>query len=228
MDGVHDLGGKPGFGEVEREDNEPVFHARWEARVRTMVPAVAMAGGFYNTDQFRHAIERINPEAYLNHGYYGRWLGGLENLLTERDILSTGEINKRVEAMGGDLSDLIAAQPNPQPDPIGDIPRTSHAGRHIENAPAFKVGDEVITTTEVVAGHTRLPGYARGKTGEVVTHHDGWVYPDTNAHGKGEQPTHLYTVRFRSTDLFGQDAEVFDLHLDLFEPYLLPVTRGVK
>ena len=31
MDGVHDMGGMDGFGKVEVEQNEPVFHAPWEA-----------------------------------------------------------------------------------------------------------------------------------------------------------------------------------------------------
>ena len=30
MDGVHDMGGMDGFGKVEVEKNEPVFHASWE------------------------------------------------------------------------------------------------------------------------------------------------------------------------------------------------------
>ena len=32
MDGIHDLGGMHGFGPVEPEDDEPVFHAPWEGR----------------------------------------------------------------------------------------------------------------------------------------------------------------------------------------------------
>lgn len=32
MDGVHDMGGMDGFGKVEVENNEPVFHASWEGR----------------------------------------------------------------------------------------------------------------------------------------------------------------------------------------------------
>ena len=39
MDGVHDLGGMQGFGPVEREDNEPTFHATWEAAVLAMMRA---------------------------------------------------------------------------------------------------------------------------------------------------------------------------------------------
>ena len=32
VDGVHDLGGMQGFGPVEIETDEPVFHADWERR----------------------------------------------------------------------------------------------------------------------------------------------------------------------------------------------------
>ena len=33
MNGVHDMGGMDGFGKVEVEPNEPMFHTRWESRV---------------------------------------------------------------------------------------------------------------------------------------------------------------------------------------------------
>ena len=33
MNGIHDLGGMDGFARIVREDNEPVFHSEWEARV---------------------------------------------------------------------------------------------------------------------------------------------------------------------------------------------------
>ena len=33
MNGVHDMGGMHGMGPVQYENNEPVFHARWEGRV---------------------------------------------------------------------------------------------------------------------------------------------------------------------------------------------------
>ena len=37
MNGVHDMGGMDGFGKVEAEPNEPMFHTAWEARVLAMV-----------------------------------------------------------------------------------------------------------------------------------------------------------------------------------------------
>ena len=82
MDAIHDLGGKQGFGAVVREVEEPVFHQRWEAAVFTMTRTAAAAGALHNTDHFPHAVERIDPVAYLSQGYYGRWLGAGENLLT--------------------------------------------------------------------------------------------------------------------------------------------------
>ena len=42
MDGVHDMGGMDGFGKVEPEPNEPVFHHRWEGRVLAMSRAIGV------------------------------------------------------------------------------------------------------------------------------------------------------------------------------------------
>ncbi len=71
-------------------------------------------------------------------------------------------------------------------------------------------------------GHTRLPGYARGRVGRVVRVHPGaWVFPDTNAHDRGEDPQVAYAVGFSARDLFGASGDpATRLHVDLFEPYL--------
>jgi len=220
MDGIHDLGGKQGFGPVVREVDEPVFHARWEAVVFTLTRAARSAGARQNTDQFRFAIERIDPIAYLTHGYYGRWLGGLENLFIEAGTLDPGEITARLIELGGDPSDLVAARPDPHCRPF-DAPTESGARRPLTRPPRFRIGQTVIASSIPVAGHTRLPAYARGRRGRVVACHDGWVYPDSNAEGQGERPQHLYTVAFTGVELWGPQAEPnLMLHLDLFEPYL--------
>ena len=73
------------------------------------------------------------------------------------------------------------------------------------------------------AGHTRLPRYARGKAGSIVSHHGAHVLPDASAHGKGDMPQHLYTVRFAARELWGECANPRDsVHLDLWESYLEP------
>ena len=72
-------------------------------------------------------------------------------------------------------------------------------------------------------GHTRLPRYARGKRGVIHRCHGVHVFPDTNAHGRGEDPQPLYSVRFDARELWGESAEGnHAVHIDLWESYLLP------
>lgn len=221
MDGIHDLGGKHGYGKVQREEEEPAFHGRWEAAVFSFVAASIRAGALNCADRFRHAIERIDPVAYLSHGYYGRWLGGIETLLVEAGVVDSDQITNRAMELGADERDLIAARPSEQPDPPGEMADQPTAARDTDAEPQFRTGDVVVTSTVVKPGHTRLPAYARGRRGTVVAHHGGWVFPDTNAHGQGENPTHLYTVKFTGEELWGAGADLrLTVHLDLFEPYL--------
>ena len=73
------------------------------------------------------------------------------------------------------------------------------------------------------SGHTRLPRYARGKRGVIDTRRGFHVFPDTSAHGLGDQPQHVYSVRFDSRDLWGEAAESGQrVYLDLWESYLQP------
>jgi nitrile hydratase len=223
MDGIHDLGGKQGFGRVNREVDEPVFHERWEAAVFGISVVAQTAGVVRNIDQFRHAIERIDPRAYLDHGYYGRWLGGLEALFVEAGVLASTEVDARARLLGAEADDLIAARPDEDAGTVGYAPLASSAARELDVEPRFDVGDSVRTRSHGVAGHTRLPAYVRGRTGTIVAGHGGWIYPDSNAHGRGEAPEHLYTVAFSGTELWGEDAEPgVTLNIDLFEPYLEP------
>jgi nitrile hydratase len=79
---VNDVGGQTGFGPLRIEDDEPPFHADWEARVYALNGAL-LRRGVYNIDQFRDAIERIPPQEYLRAGYYERWLLAVESLTTD-------------------------------------------------------------------------------------------------------------------------------------------------
>jgi len=224
VDGIHDFGGVSGFGGVVREPHEPAFHERWEASVFTMIRAISIAGLCHNTDQFRHAVERINSKAYLEHSYYGRWLGALENLLVEAGTLTQLQISNKVSVLGGDISILLAAQPADPADVFSEkVLRESSSGasRALDTPPRYQAGDWVRTLSVEAQTHTRLPAYARDKCGKIVDLHDAWVFPDTNAHGCGEQPQYLYTVEFSGLELWGDEAESGSFtHLDLFESYL--------
>lgn len=224
MDGIHDLGGMQGFGQVQVQENEPVFHAPWEAKVFAMQRTAYKIGACQNIDQFRHSVERIDPIAYLTHGYYGRWLGGIETLCVEAGVLTQEELNQRVADLGGNPTQGVAARPNPNPPPLGTAPAKSGMMRPVDEAPRFAVGQSVRAKAFSSQGHTRLPRYARGKQGVVVKNNQGWVFPDTNAMGQGECPQFLYTVAFTGKELWGEEAEEgTSICIDLFEEYLQAV-----
>lgn len=198
VNGIHDMGGMHGFGRVVVEAEEPLFHAPWEGRIRALVSLV-IGRRIANIDAFRHAIERIDPAAYLEVGYFGRWLAALETLV--REWREHGEVFAK--SGRGTL-------------------------RQVETAPRFGVGSAVRTLNLQPSGHTRLPGYARGKRGTIARLHPGFVFPDTNAERRGENPQWLYAVRFDAHELFGSGAEPnASVCVDLFESYLEPVPSDV-
>ena len=214
MNGIHDMGGMHGFGRVEVEADEPVFHARWEARVFGMSAMIRLRLPG-NIDAGRHGLEKLDPVTYLKDGYYGRWFARLERDLLARGILKPGELDAR--AAGG----TAPAAPVPElPRPV----RPAHPFlREVSNAPAFQPGDRVRTRNHQPAGHTRLPAYARCRRGVVARAYPACVLPDTNAHFLGENPQYVYAVRFEGRELWGESAEPGTcVIVDLFESYLEP------
>lgn len=211
MNGLHDMGGMHGFGAVPVEADAPVFHAGWEARVFGIVQN--LGGG--NIDAGRHSLERLDPIAYLRHGYFGRWLAAMERSLIEFGILAPGDIEARIAARGRRPRRRRAVQS------VDWRPTSRRYDRPVSAPPAFASGQPVRTRNHQPAGHTRLPAYARCHTGIIVRVHPAMVYPDDHAHGRGENPQYLYTVRFDARELWGDAAEAGTcVHLDLFEPYL--------
>ncbi len=224
MDGVHDLGGMQGFGPVEREDNEPVFHATWEAAVLAMMRAGG-ARGFFNIDEFRHGIERMNPSYYLRATYYEKWLDGIARLLVEKGVVSEDDLRARTAFFGErPEAPAAAALAGPLPERVASNPNwVQDAVRETGAQPRYGIGDPVVTRNIHPWGHTRLPRYARGKRGVIARFHGVHVFPDTNAHGRGEDPQPLYSVRFDGRELWGESAEVNQhVHIDLWESYLEP------
>jgi len=219
MNGVHDMGGMHGFGPVEREVDEPLFRAAWEARVRAMTN-LSVARNYFTEDASRYGIEQMAPAAYLRASYFERWLASLEYNLIEQGLLGEEELAARVSLLrehpGLDpprASGEILAPP-PAPEALQAAP---------DATPRFAVGDQVMTCNMHPPGHTRLPRYARGKGGVIALLHGPQTFPDTNAHGRGEQPQMLYNVRFEGSELWGDAAEPREaVHLDLWESYLLP------
>jgi nitrile hydratase subunit beta len=223
MDGVHDLGGRHGLGAIDPEQDEPVFHADWERSVLTMFPALAMAGAF-NLDQFRSGMEQIPPAEYLEATYYEHWLHSMIKHGTEKGILDPEDLERRTQHYldHPDEAAPRAAKPDMVETLKQLIPNGDDYRRDVEVEAKFRVGDPVRVLPDVSTTHTRRAGYVRGRMGEVVAAHGAYVYPDSNALGLGEDPHHLYTVRFTAKELWGDEPGAANslVHIDLWEPYL--------
>ena len=220
MDGIHDMGGMQGFGrEPVIDPAEPVFEQPWEAKTFALALLANRVAGA-NLHAFRYAIDRVPPAEYLS-GYYQRWLRCAENLLLDSGILAEGAIDARARRLRGEE---VAEPPVPEP----HKPQMPSGGggnlRTVDSPPRYAVGDRVRARDIHPTGHTRLPRYVRGRTGTVTMLQPAQVFPDTAAHFIGENPQHVYQVRYASRDLWGPDAEEFDLTIDLYESYLEPAS----
>ena len=222
MNGIHDMGGMHGFGRVDREENEPVFHAPWEGRVLGISRACS-AQHLFNIDESRHGIERMAPVDYLAASYYERWLDRTVRLLVEKGVITREELDRRMAQLAGGVD---PAPPHRDPKLLDRMLRATKERPHFRQPgppPRFAAGDRVFTRLDAPEGHTRLPRYARGKYGVIDAVHGTFIFPDTNAHGQGEQSHALYSVRFDANDLWGVSAEPRSpVHLDLWERYLAP------
>lgn len=217
MNGPQDLGGAHGFGPVTPEPDEPIFHAPWERRAFALTIAMG-ATGAWPLDAARHARESIPPARYLASSYYEIWLQGLETLLVERGLVTAEELER-----GAALEPPAALPRTLRADAVAaTLARGSPTARPAATAARFAPGDTVRTLNRHPARHTRLPRYARGRLGTIASVHGAHVFPDTVAHGLGEQPQWLYTVRFDARELWGPDTTAGSVCVDCWEPYLEP------
>jgi nitrile hydratase beta subunit len=201
MDGVHDLGGRQGFGRVRYTLDAPAFHATWEVRANALY-AHAVRRGVFNMDEYRHAIERMEPRHYLGASYYERTLTSLATLCVEKAVVPREELEQRAG---------------------GAFPLAGPSATGRGNAPQrerFSRGDRVRVRLDFVPGHIRLPGYIRGKTGVVVGESPAYPFPDAHAHGIAAEDEPTYDVRFRSEDLWPNGADAALVHVGVFQSYL--------
>ncbi|HZS93848.1 MAG TPA: nitrile hydratase subunit beta [Chloroflexota bacterium] len=212
MNHVHDMGGRTDFGPIAIEPDEPLFHAEWERRVMGLVRTTVDKR--YNWDEFRFAIERLDPPVYLGASYYERWLSALERFLIEKGVVGEAELRERT----------AGTAPRPGlPHPGSGALWTYQA----ETPKRFEPGDEVVARTIDPVGHTRLPGYVRGKRGTIDRYLGDFIFPDRNALGAGEDLQPVYVVRFEGTELWGDAARAGDsVCVDLWHSYLQPTNGG--
>ena len=225
MNSIHDMGGMHGFGPIEREENEPVFHEAWEGRVYAM----ATKSNFVIPGGSRYAIERMDPAHYLNSSYYEKWLHVRIQSLIESGTLTQAEFDER-------LAHFVAhphAEPPRRDDPEATADAVSSSFtpvthiHDVEIQPAFELGDRVRARNMHPAGHTRLPRYVRGRNAVVVKYYGVQDFDDTVVESSGAHtalradPQPLYCVRFEGAELWGESAEPKSaVYLDMWESYL--------
>ncbi len=213
--GIHDMGGVPGYGPVEPERDEPVFHERWEGRVFGLVTSVKDALS-------RPILESLDPDDYLS-GYYRRWMMALERGLIERGVLGANELSAE--------TDYFRHNPDARPTRVLDpeltervrqgMYRQRQVRKEPEAPPAFAVGDVVRARRIEHGGHTRLPRYAQGKRGSIAQIFAAYDFPDDSPKGEEVPVQQLYSVRFEGSELWGASAEPGTaVYIDMWEGYL--------
>ncbi|MFJ4513600.1 hypothetical protein [Streptomyces sp. NPDC088816] len=76
--------------------SEPVFEEPWQGRAFALaILSSRVASGGVNPDAFRHALERLDRAAYLDDGYFGRWINAATLMLTESAVLAPSAIDAR-------------------------------------------------------------------------------------------------------------------------------------
>ena len=218
MSGIHDMGGVPGYGRVEPEEDEPVFHSEWEGRIFGLV--ISVKDGLS-----RPRLESLDPDEYLS-GYYRRWMLALERGLIERGLLSAEELEARTDY----FHNHPGASPTRNVDPAltervrTDMYRQRQVRKEAAQPPAFEVGDRVRARRIRHGGHTRLPGNVQGKRGVVSAIYAAYDVPDENSGDEVAPAQHLYSVRFEGPEVWGASAESGTaLYIDMWEGYLDPI-----
>ena len=154
---VHDMGGMHGFGPVEPEPNEPVFHAPWEGRVHALQRAMG-AAGLWSIDGGRASLEMLRPATYLASTYYQRWFLGLERRVVRHGLVGEDELKA-----GHSLRPGVELRHVVTPAEAARSPIRGNFERPSNTQPRFKPGDKVRTANIHPKTHTRLPRYARDK-----------------------------------------------------------------
>ena len=202
MDGIHDLGGRQGFGPVRYPPDAPAFHAEWEMRVNALY-ALAVRLGIFNMDEYRHAIERMEPRHYLSASYYERSLTSLATLCVEKGVVTREELERRADgAFPLARAERARAAPTAAARSASS-PATACASRPT-SFPATSACRPTSAARPASSSASRRPIRFPTRTRTASTPHD--------------EPT--YDVRFRTEDLWPNSADPALVHVGVFQSYL--------
>jgi nitrile hydratase beta subunit len=216
MNGIHDMGGMQDMGPILIEKNEPLFHEPWEARAMALM--LACNDLIPKNFAERFAIEQIPPVEYLRMSYFERWVEALQYMLINGGAIKREELTSGRPAPGSPK----ATPALPAAKVAAMITEDDASRLNVPVHPRFKLGQHVRARNMNPAGHTRLPRYARGKTGIIVRDQGVFAFEDSNAAGlQTNKPQHVYSVRFTAGELWGDEAPPQDtVYIDMWDDYL--------
>lgn len=217
MNGIHDMGGMQGLGELVYDRSEAMFHAPWEARVQALATALGAYGKWRG---LRPEIEAIPAADYLRMSYYELRIEALIANLVKTGLATRAEIDAGRAAAGTvpAIPELTVAEARTAP---FTTPKTE---LDLPVAARFKIGERVRGRNVHPTTHTRMPRYTRGRVGVVERDRGVFGLPDNEVYFLDAKPQHVYLVRFTARELWGDSASVRDsVYIDLWEDYLEPV-----
>ncbi len=224
MNGVQDMGGMHGFGAIPRDEGREPFHAEWEGRMFGMMLALG-SHGVHDPGGLRAALESMEPASYLVSGYFERWLRITERALLDKGYLTSEELDQRTVELEARPDAVTPRREDPPATArlMQAVYTRSPSSRDGGGAPRFRSGDSVRVRNLHSPGHTRLPGYVRGKLGIIARLHGIHDFHDAAPEESPNPPQPVYSVRFEAEELWGEAAEPRQsLYLEMWQSYLEP------
>jgi len=215
MQRIHDLGGMDGF-TLPQRDQGRVLAEEWERQVWGLVfslnvPGLSLGG--------RRGLEAIPTPLYLAMPYYARWLYVQERALLASGLVTTAELSNP----GGRVTVPVIPNFRPAaPDDVLSFLARDNSGELNVNSPArYATGDSVRVRDDYPFGHTRAPGYVRGRQGVIYKDHGVYPFLDDLPPGTSRRSQHVYAVRFSGPELWGRRGNPRDsVYVDLWEDHL--------
>ncbi len=206
MSDAHDLGGTSSFGAVTGIALDYEYDERWEWTLMAVL-RLGVKKGWYRTDAYRHALERLPRDFYLEKAYYDRMLSGVTRAHIEAGVVTEAEIKRHLE----EHVEIPAVRP------MGP----GHAGSDAPGIARFQPGERVRVRSPLPAGHVRAPAYVRGKVGTVVDRgRHALLFPGRVGHCEETAPEFTYRVEFNRNDLWDDALDKGTVIVDLSDGYL--------
>mgnify|MGYP001176288361 CR=1 FL=1 len=230
---------------LPRDVGEPVFSEPWQAHTFAVVMSL-YRDGHYNWAEW---------DDYLGYhiqapGHFGGAASEADDATADNapdgaevagDRANYSRFLADCEADGARYYHLWQAAAEQLLDAMGLVPKAELEARITAFAKAeregarFGAGQRVLVRDIKREGHTHLPLYLRGKTGEIESDRGLYVFPkavghghdhgdQTHRHDHGDNDTlqHVYCVRFASSDIWEGNAAGHSLNFNLWDYQLEP------